>query len=226
MNPELYLPTWQDVVSISGFTRVTLLCYEAKSAMSFVSSTLDVAVTAHGAIGQFRSDCVTPYIVHPVHVAVLAATWARRMGLPLALIVRIVKGALLHDVIEDTKLRANDLVGLNIPHAVICDVVTLTKAEGEKFEHKPYFEACVLNISTWLVKIADRTSNIMSATVACVPGERNRWCKNYITRTRTEMLAVYETKWPDGISIEQRDYAMAHLYAVLEECEKATGMVA
>jgi hypothetical protein len=69
-----------------------------------------VAAVAHGAMGQRRADHVTPYIDHPRRAATLVLEWndAGIVHLDRDVLRRCAAGALLHDVLEDTKLRARN----------------------------------------------------------------------------------------------------------------------
>ena len=60
------------------------------------------AVRAHR--GQFRKDMKTPYIQHPVEVAEIVCT--------MTSVPSVVEAALLHDTVEDTQVRINDIARL------------------------------------------------------------------------------------------------------------------
>jgi (p)ppGpp synthase/HD superfamily hydrolase len=219
MIAEPYLPTWQDVVRISDRTLIPNMPPEWLPA-DFTARVATIAMTAHAAVGQRRADGKTPYIVHPIHVVNLAVKWTNRLGRDPE-IPGVFAAAMLHDVLEDTRLSAEDLAALGVPAQIVSDVVTLTKSEPDAYEAAPYFEACCLRFPTWIVKVADRTSNLMSAAEDAVPGERNQRWKNYVARTRSEMLPVYEHRWPDGVDALQRDYVLDHLLTALRRCEAA-----
>src|SRR5579864_7095430 len=70
-----------------------------------------VAAVAHAAIGQRRADRVTPYIDHPRLAATLILLWQEAGVITLddAVLERCVACALLHDVLEDTKLPVEEL---------------------------------------------------------------------------------------------------------------------
>ncbi len=58
-----------------------------------------LALRAHE--GQMRKDAPTPYVVHPVRVAILLA----RYGLP----DEVIAAGLVHDVVEDTSVSLEDV---------------------------------------------------------------------------------------------------------------------
>lgn len=86
-----------------------------------------------------------PYIRHPMEVA---------SAMPDE---TTVAAALLHDVLEDTKFTADDLLDLGVPGDVVDLVIVLTRRAGE-----PYFDyICRIkgNEKARLVKLADLRHN-------------------------------------------------------------------
>jgi len=116
-----------------------------------------VAAKAHE--GQFRQTG-DPYIVHPLAVAQILATY----GLDTATIV----AALLHDVVEDTEFSLDDLerdFGSEV--ALLVDGVT--KLDRIKFSSREEQQAATIrkmavalakDIRVLLIKLADRTHNM------------------------------------------------------------------
>ena len=84
--------------------------------MTTLENAIQFAVKAHA--GQVDKGG-QPYILHPLRVMLAVHTPQERMA------------AVLHDVIEDTPLTAEDLARQGIPQAVIEAVVVLTKQKGE-----------------------------------------------------------------------------------------------
>ena len=76
---------------------------------------LDIATEAH--TGQYRRDEKTPYLIHPVAVAM-------RFNDPILQSI-----AYLHDVIEDSDMTLGDLLKQDIPLIVVNAVNMLTKRE-------------------------------------------------------------------------------------------------
>lgn len=83
-----------------------------------VDAALRIAVRAHD--GQ-TDKAGLPYIEHPKRVAA---------QLPTAELQAV---ALLHDVLEDTDVTAEDLAAAGIPQAVIAGVVAMTKQPGDDY---------------------------------------------------------------------------------------------
>lgn len=65
--------------------------------------------------------------------------------------------ALLHDVIEDTDVTAQDLIEAGLPESVVEAVVAITKVEGESYDD--YLSRVKANDLARVVKIADLRHN-------------------------------------------------------------------
>lgn len=226
---KLYMPPWRASVEIEEGTLIARPSTQHPAHKLFgfgpVKRAYEIALIAHASAGQTRADKATPYIVHPLHVAALAYEWSLAAAPPpgtemqrMALVVV----ALLHDVLEDTKLRAGDLAALGVDALSVNDVVTLTKDDPQAYEGFTYFSACAGRYVPWLVKVADRVSNLLSAAEMAVPGKRNQRWKNYVDRTRSEMIPVYERHCPDGVSFVVRDAVLAALHSAAHIAEEAT----
>ncbi|MEA3501153.1 MAG: HD domain-containing protein, partial [Actinomycetota bacterium] len=139
------------------------------------------AVAAEAHSGQFRRTG-DPYIVHPLAVAQILATY----GLDTATIV----AALLHDVVEDTEFTLDDLerdFGSEV--ALLVDGVT--KLDRIKFSSREEQQAATIrkmavalakDIRVLLIKLADRTHNMR--TIAPLPEEKRK-------RVAAETLDIY-----------------------------------
>lgn len=114
-----------------------------------VERALVVATEAHQ--GQFRRDGITPYIEHPKAVSEL-------VGSPILKSV-----ALLHDVVEDTKITLDDLKKL-FPKKVVSAVDAMTKRDGE--EYLAYIKRVNRNPTARIVKLADLFANISDSPSA------------------------------------------------------------
>jgi len=66
--------------------------------------------------------------------------------------------AILHDVIEDSDLTADDLINAGIPDAVVEAVTALTKADGEDYDD--FIQRVKVNDLARKIKIADIEDNI------------------------------------------------------------------
>ncbi len=231
---EPYLPAWGDVVRVEPRTFVVdlrpqhpmgaLVLAHVGAAQPVPTLALQIATIAHAAIGQRRRDAggqeyPVPYIAHPLHVAAMAVEWSQRIGRPNER-QGVFTAAVLHDVLEDTKLTADDLAALGLDVDVIGDVLRLTKTNNGP-EDAEYFLRCAARFPSWIVKAADTTSNLMSFAADCVPGERNQSAKNYAAGKRAHMLPIFENHRPEGVDLLQRDYVLDHVLTALRACETA-----
>lgn len=107
-----------------------------------------IATDAHE--GQTRWDGETPYISHPAAVAqaLIADGYDEDF----------VAVAWLHDVIEDTKLTARDLIDKGIPPYIVSAVETLTKKKGESY--LDYILQVSADVLAREVKMADIRHNM------------------------------------------------------------------
>ena len=103
-----------------------------------------IARGAHA--GGFRRDGKTPYFKHVKQVADRLKGWdLKTIGI-------------LHDTLEDTKLKADDLIDAGFPKHIIEGVKAMTKPEMEYFT---YINKQILgNPVARLVKLADLACNI------------------------------------------------------------------
>ncbi len=97
-----------------------------------VKVALKIATNAH--MGQLRNDGKTPYITHPVIVMenlkkeIKGMKWYDKKTPSFLL-----SSALLHDVLEDTKLTPKNLLKKGIPKFVVELVETLTHKNEESY---------------------------------------------------------------------------------------------
>ncbi|MGB9358800.1 MAG: bifunctional (p)ppGpp synthetase/guanosine-3',5'-bis(diphosphate) 3'-pyrophosphohydrolase [Acidimicrobiia bacterium] len=138
-------------------------------------------VAAHAHEGQTRRTG-DPYIVHPLAVAQILATF----GLDTATIV----AALLHDVVEDTEITLDD-IERDFGEEVALLVDGVTKLDRIKFSSREEQQAATIrkmavamarDIRVLLIKLADRTHNMR--TIDPLPEEKRR-------RVASETLDVY-----------------------------------
>lgn len=78
-----------------------------------------ICVTRHS--GQ-RDKVGEAYFLHPMRVAMRCATAGQKMV------------ALLHDVIEDCGVTADDLIAEGFPREVVDGILSVTKRQGESYE--------------------------------------------------------------------------------------------
>ncbi|GAA2147172.1 hypothetical protein GCM10009760_37680 [Kitasatospora kazusensis] len=118
-----------------------------------------------------------PYIEHVRAVAAGVAPFGA--GLRMA--------ALLHDVLEDTALTAEDLLRAGVPTAVVATVRRVTKVPGT--DYRTMITQITTDHSATLVKIADNAHNSVPARAALLPEpQRRRLADRY--REARELL------WP------------------------------
>jgi GTP diphosphokinase / guanosine-3',5'-bis(diphosphate) 3'-diphosphatase len=87
-----------------------------------------VAARAHQ--HQKRKDG-TPYVAHPMRVAIRVASSIGQFDEAMNIEARIV--AFLHDVVEDTDVSFDDLRDLGFSESIIHSVDAVTKRPGEKY---------------------------------------------------------------------------------------------
>lgn len=105
-----------------------------------------IATTAHA--GEFRRDNKTPYVEHLFAVE----NRVKQFGLEYRAV------ALLHDIMENTKITANDLLVSGVPVNVVTAVQLLTKTPDRSY--KDYLLLIKPNELARKVKIADMLSNL------------------------------------------------------------------
>jgi (p)ppGpp synthase/HD superfamily hydrolase len=119
--------------------------------ISIITLALKIATKAHS--GQYRWDNKTQYIEHPKSVANRLMPWFPRHDTDFLMSV-----ALLHDVLEDTKLTAKDLIRKGIPLKIVDVVKILTKVDGQCY--LDYLLKVKENENARLVKIEDIRDNL------------------------------------------------------------------
>lgn len=128
-----------------------------------------IAATAHE--GQVDKLGVA-YIGHPARVA----GHAKRLGGS----AQAVAAAWLHDVIEDTKITAQDLLERGISEEVVAAVELLSKKAGQSAQE--YYQGVRSNELALLVKEADLADNTDPARTALLDSEtRERLAQKYST---------------------------------------------
>ncbi len=106
---------------------------------------IQLAVDAHRGVLDKGGQ---PYILHPLRLMVQMETAEDRIV------------AVLHDVVEDTDRRIDDLANLGYPPAIVqaVDALTRRKAEGETYED--FIERLRPNPVARHVKLADLADNM------------------------------------------------------------------
>lgn len=134
-----------------------ILKSNSKYNTELIGKAFDKAWTLHD--GQLRKSG-EPYIIHPIHVALILA----EMGMDDATII----GGLLHDVVEDTPYTREELVA-DFGEEIALLVDGVTKLGTIKFESKEeiqaenfrkMFLAMSKDIRVLIIKLADRLHNM------------------------------------------------------------------
>nr|WP_290666063.1 HD domain-containing protein [Ardenticatena sp.] len=155
--------------------------FPSSTAPTLVHRAYDVASRAHA--HQRRKEG-TPYLVHPLRVALILAEERAITDADL------VATALVHDVVEDSSLTIADVATLVSP--AVADLVRwLTKPpaqDGDKAARDAaYFTALYdAPLGARLVKLADRLDNVRYLHTACDP----RWARAYRAETRRWLVPL------------------------------------
>lgn len=149
--------------------------------MERILRAVSIAASAHAQ--QKRKISNEPYVNHPIRVAHQVA----KAGLSS----EAIQAALLHDVLEDTKVTRFELEK-EFSARTIELVVLLTQwwpddaPKEVKAEQIPlYYDAILKDTEATTIKLFDRADNLndMARTVAKVPG----WAQRYLTKSENEM---------------------------------------
>jgi (p)ppGpp synthase/HD superfamily hydrolase len=151
-----------------------------------------VAAIAHSAIGQRRADRVTPYIDHPRLAATLILRWNRDGVISLEddALERCVAAALLHDVLEDTKLARSELKA-QFPgkRKLLALVDRMTEPPGDP-DAPEYYRRIGEDREAVIVKCADRCANLEDVVKDLRRGESvDRW-RRYVGKTHRDVLPI------------------------------------
>ena len=115
---------------------------------------IDLASRRH--TGQFRRNGVTPYVSHPVRVAMVAATVFGVQD------ERILAAAVLHDLIEDTTVDYDELVE-HFDHEIADWVAALSKDKRLPEDRREAEYDRAIAAAPWpvrLIKLADVYDNL------------------------------------------------------------------
>ena len=136
----------------------TIRRYHPSDDISLVERAYRLADEAHGGIKRKSGE---PYIIHPLHVAIILAE--------LELDKESIAAGLLHDVVEDTRYSYEDIVqifGVEIADLVngvtkLTNLPNFTLKEEVQAENlRKMFLAMAKDIRVILIKLADRLHNM------------------------------------------------------------------
>jgi|GEM_PF-3732925 len=151
-----------------------------------------VAAVAHAAVGQRRADRVTPYIDHPRLAATLILRWQAEGIIELSddSLERCVACALLHDVLEDTKLPRSELrAQIDDDRKLFALVERLTEPPGDP-DAPEYYRRIGEDREAVIVKCADRCANLEDVANDVRRGASvERW-RRYINKTLRDVRPI------------------------------------
>ena len=170
------------------------------------------AADAHSS--QRRKGLDEPYVNHPLRVACLASA----CGLSEMAIV----AALLHDVVEDTPRRFEDLEN-EFPARAVALVRLLTKwwpddaeMDIKRQENPKYYGAIAGDPEAVAIKLLDRTDNLRDMH-RMLPRARG-WARRYLNRSADECSPLIEFTANDAVARHYRS-ALDALSQALEDSE-------
>src|SRR3990167_581422 len=162
------------------------------------------ALDAHR--GQVRQTG-EPYITHPVSVACILAD--------MKMDHHSIVAALLHDVIEDTKIQKNDIeknFGPEVADLVdgvskLTQIEFISRAQAQAENFRKMVLAMARDIRVIIVKLADRLHNMR--TLSTLPSEK----KYRVSKETLEIFApIAKRLGMRDFSVELEDLAFAALY--------------
>ena len=125
---------------------------------------------------QRRKDGKTPYIIHPISVAMILAEIGSIED------PEILSAALLHDTLEDTDTSAHELdknfgsrVRIIVEELTDNDMLTFSQSKQMQIENAPY-----LSKNATLVRIADKISNVSDVIENPPPEWNQKRCNKYV----------------------------------------------
>ena len=125
---------------------------------------------------QRRKDGKTPYIIHPISVAMILSEIGSIEDL------EILSAALLHDTLEDTDTSVHELdknfgsrVRIIVEELTDNDMLTFSQRKQMQIDNAPY-----LSKDATLVRIADKISNVSDVIENPPPEWNQKRCNKYV----------------------------------------------
>jgi (p)ppGpp synthase/HD superfamily hydrolase len=167
------------------------------------------AKAAHAAVGQMRKYTGEPYIVHPVEVAGIVRNWGGTDTMCVA--------ALLHDVLEDTKITYDileDEFGVEVAQLVRWLTDVSRPSDGNRATRKALDRQHIADApaEAQTIKVADMISNTKSIVsndpdFAVVYLKEKKELLRVLTKVDSHMIAH---AW-DMVEEAERDIHFANL---------------
>lgn len=188
-NPELSNGPAFDAYINVGQKTTTLITLRG---LNLIQSALKLATRAH--IGQTRNDGSTPYITHPLAVAMIVSeAYSKYMGSRGShdQRVRLIAAGILHDVLEDCDVHPIELLDALEGHQEVYGTINaLTNPpkrgatnRADRVRYLAWKAANCYSEDAAMVKIADRWHNL-----ACLAAENDPFFVQYAKET----LLVFE----------------------------------
>ena len=125
---------------------------------------------------QRRKDGKTPYIIHPISVAMILSEIGSIED------PEILSAALLHDTLEDTDTSVHELdknfgsrVRIIVEELTDNDMLTFSQSKQMQIDNAPY-----LSKDATLVRIADKISNVSDVIENPPPEWNQKRCNKYV----------------------------------------------
>ena len=125
---------------------------------------------------QRRKDGKTPYIIHPISVAMILSEIGSIED------PEILSAALLHDTLEDTDTSAHELdknfgsrVRIIVEELTDNDMLTFSQSKQMQIDNAPH-----LSKNATLVRIADKISNVSDVIENPPPEWNQKRCNKYV----------------------------------------------
>lgn len=186
------------MVTPSSDTLLAACMHLTEGERSDVQEAYQFAVTSHA--GQERDDG-SPYVLHVIEVATIVADWGADRDTVVA--------ALLHDVLEDTPVKKEELlerfgkhVGLlveGITKFTEADLNPALDLERKTETLRKLFDVMRMDIRSIVIKLADRLHNIQTID-SFSPERRERFA-------RETMNVYYKIAFHLGMRQLRREYA-------------------
>ena len=181
--------------------RLALLLSPAQ--LNSISLAYEIASAAHAGV---RRDDGSPYIVHPLRVAITLIDHIKITD------CEIICQAILHDVIEDSGISKRQ-IRHQFGERVALGVAALSKHAGESLEDNLRRIAAAADTGAAHVKVADRIDNLRTAVYRLKLGQRLK----PIEETERHFLAFAQEYAPELKS--ELDQAVAHATFLVRHTE-------